>query len=625
MNVLICGGEKTENIVKSLEKRFNTGSIKFITEKDIDDIETVTARGEYFDRAIIIEQSWTNDGTILEEKDIRVKLDKFTNEYKEHSSKDITFIFVVTTENMAKMVLEETLELINLSKVVLKSPPYSVSFFTTLVTSELNKLPAEYLFSMENVEVKSDINELNYGDVLDVPKEVGIDIQEDSQESTDDEFFSAEGDTDDDTLDLSDVDFGTEINGFDFDDNESEEYNEDNNEQYEPSDELEDTINSLDDNINEFEDNTIKTQIEINPDSITTEANKYKYDRYNEVINKKQIDVSEIFSEQIYEKKDTKTTNDIQLLENIEEVAPNRQNKNKVNKVAVNGNSITRLKDVLNTFKIRGNSLVVTGSDASGKTTIAYNLANIIVKLGYTVLLVDLDTKGRGQSYISNKVYEAVHSHDTSNASLKMAINDVHNGIGRYVNIIDPGFHILTMGLAGDILDYNNLADKSKLIRFANTAITNYNYVIYDMPFDFATNVGSDITFMADNILMCVDYSNWGIMKALIDISNIDKYDIQEIIYRRAKICFNKYTGTDRILGTKVRTTADILRRMDALVVDLLGQQPELEFSSMMVVGLMNYDSAYDKCILSKKQYSDYKEGASIMLELLQKILLNKE
>ena len=124
MNVLICGGEKTENIVKSLEKRFNTGSIKFITEKDIDDIETVTARGEYFDRAIIIEQSWTNDGTILEEKDIRVKLDNFTNEYKEHSSKDITFIFVVTTENMAKMVLEETLELINLSKIVHKESSF---------------------------------------------------------------------------------------------------------------------------------------------------------------------------------------------------------------------------------------------------------------------------------------------------------------------------------------------------------------------------------------------------------------------------------------------------------------------------------------------------------------------
>ena len=69
-----------------------------------------------------------------------------------------------------------------------------------------------------------------------------------------------------------------------------------------------------------------------------------------------------------------------------------------------------QIRDTLDAFANRGNSILVTGCGGCGTSTIALNLANIINRLGYTVLLVDLDTENKTQSYISKDNFDCLEA-----------------------------------------------------------------------------------------------------------------------------------------------------------------------------------------------------------------------
>ena len=59
MKVLISAGARSDIIEGGLRDRFKSGGVDFIIVPFIDDIDDVYQRGEYFDKAIIVEQSWT--------------------------------------------------------------------------------------------------------------------------------------------------------------------------------------------------------------------------------------------------------------------------------------------------------------------------------------------------------------------------------------------------------------------------------------------------------------------------------------------------------------------------------------------------------------------------------------
>ena len=103
MRVLISGGKKTINIVKSLENRFASGSVELTIEENIDNIESFLSRGDYFDRAIIIEQSWTKDGAQQDEIVLRRSINNFISIIKQKHNRDFSLIFIASTEKMAKI------------------------------------------------------------------------------------------------------------------------------------------------------------------------------------------------------------------------------------------------------------------------------------------------------------------------------------------------------------------------------------------------------------------------------------------------------------------------------------------------------------------------------------------
>ena len=283
-----------------------------------------------------------------------------------------------------------------------------------------------------------------------------------------------------------------------------------------------------------------------------------------------------------------------------------------------------KLKAVLHTYKNRGISIVVTGTSNSGKSTLAYNLANIVANLGYSVLIVDMDTVGRSQAFISKQSYNAVHSLNPENASLKQALNAVNTGVSRYVNIIRPGFHLLTMGLGGDIVEGEKLAPKTKLARFATSVRRNYHCIIYDMPFNVATEYAEDITITSDNIVLSCEASTHGLMNMLLLMCNINSGDVEETMFTRSQICFTKYKGFKSVLGVNVRNELEVLNRLDSEVQGLLGIDPEYYFSNLSICGLMGYDERYDASWFSERAYTDLVDGREEYIKLLSTILLKR-
>ncbi len=682
MNVLISGGIKTINIVKSIKPRFASGGAEFIVENNIDNIGNVLAKGVYFDRALIIEQSWTKDGEESNEIQARKRISELVSIIQNKCARDVTFIFLCATENMASIVTEETLAINGNIRIILKQPPYTVKFFTTLITSDLDNIPDSYVYKQKEY---GEDNPYNYNDKLTPAKDTRVientpstsfetitdfdkelfgasDTFEEDTESTKEEFnreqfdeidtlededidISDEEDTlwedellkDIGSIDTEDIDTIDSIDTEDIDtieDDDTEELDADNNswenESQEPFDGEVETQEELQSLFSEdYNDNLLDEEEGIdNTQSLKPNANKKEpmgsaggdklnsNNQYKPANNNykpiKQTNNLQGFSEDEY-KNEVKAT---KIQKNTDQINPIHLGKNNV--------EVNELITMLNTFSTRGSSLVVTGTEGSGISTIAYNLANCIVNLGYSVLLVDLDTVGRSQAYMTKDSYVAVHSHDPNNASLKVALNNPAMGVSRYVNILRPGFNLLTMGLGGDIVKYQELTDRKKVLQFANIVRDSYNFIIYDSPLEMAINYCSDITYTADNIVFTLDCSTWGVMKALLAIANIEISEMQELMFNRAQMLFNKDTQQERILGARVRNTSEVLQQMDNTIQELIGEDPGYYFSDMRVCGVVPYDTKCKEYWLGNKSYSDYKEGNEFFAGLLKNILFKR-
>lgn len=284
------------------------------------------------------------------------------------------------------------------------------------------------------------------------------------------------------------------------------------------------------------------------------------------------------------------------------------------------GATVNRVKAALKPFASRGNSIMVTGCGGCGTSTIALNLANIIVQLGYSVLLVDFDTESKAQSYISKLNYDSM---EPESSSLMSAVNS-STGINTHVCIVKPGFHLLTMGIAQDAQPLDKIIHKEKLSRFANLTKGAYNFVIYDAKFADAVGFLSEITFMTDNLVIVTDASNWGVTKTMLAVCNIDSDDMQEAVFGRAQLVFNRHRNLNRVLGNKVKTCDDITKVLDRKVIELMGEDSGYHFEDMHISGIIKDDPLFEDGWFEKVQYSDTKKGQEIFLEIVERIVLNK-
>ena len=155
MRVVICGGAKTENIVKATRDNFKSSGVDFLTVKYIDTVADLFNRGEYFDRIILVEPGWTRDGIITSETQIRHTLSEFANQMiDQNTNPKSEYVFLSQTQEMAGIVNEEILLIKSQSELAVKAPPYKVNLFKALVLAELGRFPEQLAY--KSTEVISD-------------------------------------------------------------------------------------------------------------------------------------------------------------------------------------------------------------------------------------------------------------------------------------------------------------------------------------------------------------------------------------------------------------------------------------------------------------------------------------
>lgn len=713
MKIVLSGGVKTVNIRDGVSKKFQSSGDEFIVENFIDSIETIFTRGDSFDKALITEQSISKDGSIKSEEELRQRVNNFASSSANRNRKNETYVFLVQSEEMAELIIDETFTIKNQSVVVLKTPPYSVNFFVTLLVNDITKIPENLIY--KPAAVTSEI------------EEVTAEVQGDPfQEAPDNEFsqtmqpqnsFNPEvaggamGLFDDSDLPLpvegdeytGQNSMNTPVMGSEmqsqaisnnnaqgsinsipgFDTQDYDDVSEYDNQGYgtDPSmqgmDQTQGVVTGFDDYGTPAQTNNMQQGVEFmqSPQQSIPGFDDDDYgaqqsgprsdgqDLYNgfDSSNNGPLTAAagaavglamgaaiganmnnggdDTFSQDFYDESAAQQqanqmngmgvgqvpTNNMQNQQQMntnnyyETMQPGQGQRMPSSRLS-GGLSVQKVKDALKPFAARGNSIVVTGCGGCGTSMVAHNLANMVCQLGYTALLVDMDTKGRAQSYMSRAAYENM---DSDGANLMAAVNS-STGINTHFSVIRQGLHLLTMGLGADTAPVDELLHKEKISRFVNLAKSSHNFVIYDVPFDDATNFLSDLTYTADNLVVVVDTSNWGIVKAMLNICNISSEDMQDVVFKRAQLVFNKLRNLHKVMGSKIKTGVDILKVMDKQVLDLIGDDPGFYFESLKISGIINDDPNIEDCWFEEVQYSDSKRGQQVFLELLYNIVMNK-
>ena len=676
MKILISGGIKTNNIVEGVGMCFNSGGIDFIAVPFIEDINNIYQRGDYFDRVIIIEQSWNHDFEDTVEMNIRQRINEFAIQSADKAAfDDISFVFLAQNEESASMVFEEILPIQNLSIVLVKKPKYSIGFFRSLITTDMDKFPQEIVYKLINNDNDSkEVDNGNYTNTSandysveycddDIMSELFGDSGDDfsdelfgsvnlnkESEFTQGENFNKDGFGDSDFEQggsFDDEDFREDIDNIQ--DDEKPSFNTDDgihdSDDFEPNSSFNDEKPSFntDDGIHDSDDFEQNSSFnDENPSFNTDDSDGFEqnssFNDENPSFNTDDSDGFEqsgrgeaknSFSDSMYEVEQNEGYTD-EYNPNLDNYNPGTKfddrdyereidNQNNGNQF-VNDLSSSQIKATLDAFANRGNSIVVTGFGGSGASTVALNLANIISKLGYTVLLVDLDTENKAQSYISKNNYECV---EPDSASLMAAINST-SGINAHISIVKQGFHLLTMGLGSDSAPIENLIQPDKIARFINLAKASHNFVIYDVPFKTAVGFGKDFTFMADNLVFSIDCSNWGITKAMINMCNVDGDDMQETLFSKGQILFNRYKTFGKIMGKKVKTAIDITKVMDNKVRELIGEDPGYYFQALHICGIINENPNFELGWFGDVQVSDTSDGSQLFLDLLTNIVMKR-
>lgn len=787
MRILVSAGIKTPNIVKSIEKKFSASGDDFLMVNYLEEIEEIFGRGDYFDKALILEPSITKEDTITDEYNLRTRVNAFAN-MMNNRPKRYNYVFMTKDENLANIIQEETIFIDSESAVVLKQPPYPVTFIISVITTDVKQLPEDIVYkpkaitsneelSSDNSSVLEDLNtdteEYNYtkasndfdnelfdgntigtdkrvtddvsiqlGDELDIPKDVLEDEgNSEKTEAEETEQLGFEEDYDDPTAGMYDptvdgsrgylgngaqsgmdeaIDLDSSpikqsiitedpvenqpvqqviepepqdevLEGFDTDEDEPELTNqfmdisdyEQEPEAYTPEpqgpamgaeSEAQAVYDFPDENqfstgFEEGNGTGFETPEGIGMPSFDNddydqedEQKDYNQNTEQEIYNA-ETETETGFSPNDYEQNNGNNGVDPATLagagmmagaelalqgdklgkkkgllggllkKNVPNQAPPQmppmanpippqQQVNPIGNIMGSKGAINPdiIKNELKPFAARGNSIVVTGCGGCGTSTVAYNLANIVAQLGYTVLLVDMDTEGRTQSYISKDNYESM---EPDGANLLSAVNS-SNGINTHVSVVRTGFHLLTMGLGTDSAHVQDILHKEKISRFYNLAKTSHNFIIYDIPFNTATDFLSDIVYMCDNLVLVTDASNWGITKTMLSVCNIDSDDMRDTIFNRAQLVFNRYRNLYRVLGKKVRTCVDITKVMDQKVLELVGEDPGFYFESLHIAGIINDDPDFELGWFEEVQYSDNKKGQNIFLQLIEHIVLKK-
>ncbi len=304
---------------------------------------------------------------------------------------------------------------------------------------------------------------------------------------------------------------------------------------------------------------------------------------------------------------------------------------NQVNRVPspagqMNNNSANddkaRIVELLRAYKSRGNTIVCSGTKESGTSTLVANLANVIAVNGYTVLVVDLDYNGRTQCIINSELFNNIHEADPNMNGLRYALNNKSGDLIGYTMPVKEGYNVLTTGLGVDLQKLEDVVRDPRNIRdFLYTAKGQYDFVIFDCPFEKLIRDFKDIALNIDNIVLDLEPDSKDLIEFMMMLCNVEDVKVRELLFNRAGIIFNKYVKHKYVLGKKNPTPVQMLKSIDEIVYNITGYSQE--FYKMHIINTIPSDERFEDFMFSKKFISDTPEGMKLYLNVLRSILEN--
>ena len=256
---------------------------------------------------------------------------------------------------------------------------------------------------------------------------------------------------------------------------------------------------------------------------------------------------------------------------------------------------LEEITELLNKLSNRHANYVFTGTRGAGATSIAYNVSALLCNLGFSILYVDCDTNYRPLSYMTYDLFTMVHVNDETSESYVKAVGSPLN-IENHAHIVMPGFHAITMGLEQDTTNIPQIVDKQKFRRFSGMVRDRYDFVIYDMPFEFLLTTGIETAFVADSIVTVVDANTKGLMELLVKFGNIENEDTRMLLFSKASILMNKYRKETLYFGKHFKKQESLLEQLDNIGEEVTGAEADFRFVNMKCLGVFPFVNEMDNC-----------------------------
>lgn len=317
----------------------------------------------------------------------------------------------------------------------------------------------------------------------------------------------------------------------------------------------------------------------------------------------------------------TKTGN-----KNAKSIANNKIKSRKVVGKSKSGKEVvvkdSSVMDVLKEKSKKGCLMLFTGTHGTGKTLLSANIANLISRLGYTVLILDLDTVGKGQSYINSSCFELIHGADTCANKVVNALNGTESALYKNLDIIRPGLHMLTSTLGSDSTAISEQINTQNFYNLIYTLKSEYNFIIVDVGTHDLTSRFKEFVDSADYVLCSVEANTHGVMDFLLSYTNINNEIVQARMFKRTKIILNKEQGFKSFYGRKVEDTHSLLSALDDMVKLITGiSNSQISFTDLDVVSILESNHEFEQFWGTNKYISDTEAGEALFTSLLQECL----
>lgn len=291
-------------------------------------------------------------------------------------------------------------------------------------------------------------------------------------------------------------------------------------------------------------------------------------------------------------------------------------------KVKKKAQPINALSELLKGKSSKSMVLVYTGCDGTGKTLVSANTANLLCRLGHSVLVIDLDTTGKGQSYINANCFDLVHGADPSANKVVNALNGTETALYKNLDVVRPGYHILTSTIGSESKGISEQVRKRSYYSLLYTLRSEYDFIIVDVGVKDLAVSFREIADSADHIFTVVEATTHGLMDFLLSFTNIDDEITQSMLFKRSKILLNKEDSLKSFYGRKVEDTLSLLSGLDDMVKLVTGiVDSHNTFADMEVCSILQYNSEFEQFWGTAKFISDTEAGEQLFSELLQQCL----